>query len=141
MYIDPRPRRRRRRRATIPILLVAIGILAVVGYYANQRLELIRNPFETPTPSPTPTRTTLSYLAEGQALIEQGEIGEAIEAYRTVAEREPENDEVRRELTTLLIYTSRFDQALIYAQEAEAINPDDARNLADESPHKDQIVR
>lgn len=112
------------------MLILVIVILLVGGYYANSQFELVRNPFETPTPTLTPTRTTLSYLAEAQAYYEQGKLPEAIAAYEIVAEREPENDEVRRELVHLYIYVSEYAPALAYAREAEAINGDDARNLA-----------
>ena len=114
----------------MPLFIVAVAALLVVGYLANQEYDLLRNPFETPTPAPTPTRSALSYLDEAQGYLDQGKVLEAAETLTAIAEREPENDEVRREIAHLYVYGGQYSSALPPAREAVAINEDDARNQA-----------
>ena len=114
----------------MPFFIVAAAALLAVSFLANQEYDLLRNPFETPTPSPTPTRSALSFLDEAQSYIDQGKVVEAAKVLEMVAEREAENDEVRREIANLYIYGGQYSSALAPAREAVAIDEDNALSQA-----------
>lgn len=56
--------------------------------------------------TPTPTRTTSSYLQEGQAFFDAGNLAGAVLAYQDALQVDPGNADLQAELAQLLVYAS-----------------------------------
>lgn len=125
-------------RLLVWIVLIAAGLWTAtqIGTDPEARIK----PLFLPTP--TATRTAESYLLEAEAFFEAGKIDDpaardAIDAYRTALELDPENAQARAELARLLVYSTsllsttadkaaRLQEALDEAQRAAELAPDDS---------------
>lgn len=99
-------------------------------------------------PTPTPTRFAQSYASEGDALFTAGKLEDsigadgkvipgAITAYREAAKVDPNNAEVWAKLARIQTYSTallvnreeilaRLDEAIVSAEKAVEVNPDDS---------------
>lgn len=94
----------------------------------------IKQPFQS---TPTPTRFAVSYALEGDAQFTAGKLEDAITAYREAAKGDPSNAQLVAQLARIQIYSSamlvkdatikaRLEEALVSAEQAVALAPDDS---------------
>ena len=75
-----------RRRRSNPLRIIILVALVAGALYVNQVIVPATPPLFIPTP--TPTRSPESFLLDAQALIGEGRINQAIEAYKAAASGE-----------------------------------------------------
>ena len=85
--------------ALITLVLVIVGLLVLRSIFTGEI-----QPLQLSTP--TATRTANSYLEEGQAYFETGNLNSAIEAYQDALLVDPENVSVLTELARIQTYSS-----------------------------------
>lgn len=128
-----------RRRSNL-YRLFALVLLIMAGTWLVSRLWTgnVRNPF---SPTPTSTRTINSWVLEGEASFNAGNLPAAIAAYKQATQVDPTNAEALAELARIQAYSSRLlsndsdrlarlTEALQSADQAKAIAPDDSNVLA-----------
>ncbi|HEX7619668.1 MAG TPA: tetratricopeptide repeat protein [Anaerolineales bacterium] len=128
------------RRTSNLYRLFGLAFFILAGAWVISRLTTgeIRNPFD---PTPTPTRTINSWVLEGEASFEAGNLPAAITAYQEAVKVDPNNAGVLAELARIQTYSSRLlsndtdrlarlTDALKSADQAKAIAPDDGNVLA-----------
>ena len=123
---------RRRKRSSFWRILVLL-CLNVGGLYLIYNLrsdESTRLSLNTPTPMATPTRAAVSFAAEASDLYWEGKLDEAIAAYRSALDLEPDNWELYTVLARLLILRGHPEQGVDLAQEVLQRNPEDVSALA-----------
>jgi tetratricopeptide (TPR) repeat protein len=128
------------RRTSNLYLLFALALFILAGVWIIIRLHTgeIRNPFD---PTPTSTRTINSWVLEGEASFNAGDLPDAITAYQEATKVDPNNAEALAELARIQTYSSRLlsndtdrltrlTEALQSADQAKALAPDDSNVLA-----------
>jgi len=101
-------------------------LLTLIGaglYLLTVSPETIPQPFR---PTPTPTRTAASYAAEAENYYREGQLDEAIKTYEEAVRRDPTVIENYIPLVRLLVFRSRFNEAMDYADTALFVDPDSA---------------
>jgi tetratricopeptide (TPR) repeat protein len=120
--------------------LFGLTLFILAGAWVVLRLTTgeIRNPFD---PTPTSTRTINSWVLEGEASFEVGDLPAAITAYQEAVQVDPNNPAALAELARIQTYSSRLlsndtdrlarlTEALLSADQAKALAPDDSSVLA-----------
>jgi len=128
------------RRTSNLYRLFALVLFILAGVWIVIRLTTgeIPNPFD---PTPTSTRTINSWVLEGEALFEAGNLPAAITAYQEATKVDPNNAGVLAELARIQAYSSRLlsndtdrlarlTEALQSADQAKALAPEDSNVLA-----------
>lgn len=128
------------RRTSNLYRLFAMTLFILAGVWIVMRLKSgeIRNPFD---PTPTSTRTINSWVLEGEASFNAGDLPAAITAYQEGTKVDPNNAEALAELARIQAYSSRLlsndtdrltrlTEALQSADQAKALAPDDSNALA-----------
>jgi len=128
------------RRTSNLYRLFALALFILAGVWIVIRLTTgeIRNPFD---PTPTSTRTINSWVLEGEASFNAGDLPAAITAYQEATRVDPNNAEALAELARIQAYSSRLlsndtdrltrlTEALQSADQAKALAPDDSNVLA-----------
>jgi tetratricopeptide (TPR) repeat protein len=128
------------RRTSNLYRLFGLVVFIMAGAWVVLRLQTgeIRNPFD---PTPTSTRTTNSWVLEGEASFEAGNLPAAISAYQDAVKVDPNDASTLSELARIQAYSSRLlsndtdrlarlTDALKSADQAKAIAPDDSHVLA-----------
>jgi tetratricopeptide (TPR) repeat protein len=128
------------RRSSNLYRLFALAIFILAGAWIITRLTKgeIRNPFD---PTPTSTRTINSWVMEGEASFNAGDLPAAITAYQEAVQVDPNNAAVLAELARIQAYSSRLlpndtdrlarlTEALQSADHAKVLAPDDSHVLA-----------
>jgi tetratricopeptide (TPR) repeat protein len=128
------------RRTSNLYRLFALALFILAGSWIVIRLTTgeIRNPFD---PTPTSTRSTNSWVLEGEASFNAGDLPAAITAYQEASKVDPNNAETLSELARIQAYSSRLlsndtdrlarlTEAQQAADQAKAIAPDDSTVLA-----------
>ena len=98
----------------------------------------VRNPF---SPTPTATRTSNSWVLEGEASFNAGDLNTAITAYQQATQVDKNNADALAELARIQAYSSRLlsndsdrlarlTEALQSADQAKALAPEDSNVLA-----------
>ncbi len=129
---------RRRTSNLYRLFALALFILAGVWIVIRLRTGEIRNPFD---PTPTSTRTINSWVLEGEASFNAGDLPAAITAYQEAATVDPNNAEALAELARIQAYSSRLlsndsdrlarlTEAQQSADQAKSLAPDDSNVLA-----------
>jgi tetratricopeptide (TPR) repeat protein len=129
-----------RRRTSNLYRLFALGLLILAGVWVVTRLRtgVIGNPFD---PTPTSTRTRNSWVMEGEAFFNAGDLPAAISAYQGAVKADPNNTDVLAELARIQAYSSRLlsndtdrlsrlIEAQQSADQAKSIAPEDSNVLA-----------
>ena len=120
------------------LFFLAIFVLAGIWFIMRLGTGEIRNPF---SPTPTSTRTINSFVLEGNASFDAGNLNAAIEAYQQATEVDPSNAQVWAELARIQAYSSsllsndsdrlsRLEEALASADQAIALAPEESNVLA-----------
>jgi tetratricopeptide (TPR) repeat protein len=120
--------------------LFALALFILAGVWIVQRLYSgeIRNPFN---PTPTSTRTINSWVLEGEASFNAGDLTAAIRSYQEATRVDPNNAEALAELARIQAYSSRLlsndterltrlNEAQQSADQAKTLAPDDDNVLA-----------
>ncbi|TSA48108.1 MAG: tetratricopeptide repeat protein [Chloroflexi bacterium] len=128
------------RRTSNLYRLFALALFIIAGVWIVIRLKTgeIRNPFD---PTPTSTRTINSWVLEGEASFNAGDLPAAITAYQEATRVDPNNAEALAELARIQAYSSRLlsndtdrltrlTEAQQSADQAKALAPDDSNVLA-----------
>jgi tetratricopeptide (TPR) repeat protein len=128
------------RRTSNLYRLFALAVFILAGAWVVLRLHTgeIRNPFD---PTPTSTRTINSWVMEGEASFEAGNLPAAISAYQNAVKVDPNDAGALAELARIQTYSSRLlsndtdrlarlTDALQSADQAKAIAPDKSNVLA-----------
>jgi tetratricopeptide (TPR) repeat protein len=128
------------RRTSNLYRLFGLAVFIMAGAWVVSRLQTgeIRNPFD---PTPTSTRTINSWLLEGEASFEAGNLPAAISAYQDAVKVDPNDAAAFAELARIQTYSSRLlsndtdrlarlTDALNSADQAIALAPDDSNVLA-----------
>jgi tetratricopeptide (TPR) repeat protein len=115
-------------------LFILAGVWIIIRLYTGE----ISNPFD---PTPTSTRTINSWVLEGEASFNAGDLPAAITAYQEAAKVDPNNAEALAELARIQAYSSRLlsndtdrltrlTEALQSADQAKTLSPEDDNVLA-----------
>jgi len=128
------------RRTSNLYRLVALALFILGGIWIVIRLNTgeIPNPFN---PTPTSTRTINSWVLEGEASFNAGDLPAAIAAYLEATKVDPNNAGALAELARIQAYSSRLlsndtdrltrlTEALESADQARALAPEDSNVLA-----------
>lgn len=128
------------RRTSNLYRLFGLAVFIMAGAWVVLRLKTgeIRSPFD---PTPTSTRTINSWLLEGEASFEAGNLPAAISAYQDAVKVDPNDAAAFAELARIQTYSSRLlsndtdrlarmTDALNSADQAIALAPDDSNVLA-----------
>jgi tetratricopeptide (TPR) repeat protein len=128
------------RRTSNIYRLFTLAILILAGGWLAIRLHTgeIRSPF---SPTPTSTRTINSFVLEGDAFFDAGNLNAAITAYQQATQVDASNPQVWAKLARIQTYSSRLlssdvdrlarlTEALKSADQAIALAPDDSDVLA-----------
>ena len=128
------------RRTSNLYRLFALAVFILVGGWLVIRLYAgeIRNPFD---PTPTSTRTINSWVQEGEASFNAGDLPAAITAYQEATRVDPGNAAAMAELARIQAYSSRLlsndtdrlarlTEAQQSADQAKTLSPDDSNVLA-----------
>jgi tetratricopeptide (TPR) repeat protein len=128
------------RRTSNLYRLFFLAIFALAGVWLVTRLGsgAIRNPF---SPTPTSTRTINSFVLEGNASFDAGNLNAAIESYQQATKVDPSNAQVWAELARIQAYSSsllsndsdrlsRLTEALKSADQAKILAPENSDVLA-----------
>lgn len=128
------------RRTSNLYRLFVMTLLILGGTWLIIRLRTgeVRSPFE---PTPTSTRTINSWLMEGDAFFNAGDLNSAISAYEDATRVDPNNAEALAKLARIQAYSSRLlsndtdrltrlSDALQSADRAKALAPEDTDILA-----------
>jgi len=115
-------------------LFILSGVWIVLRLFTGE----IRNPFD---PTPTSTRTISSWVLEGEASFNAGDLPAAITAYQEATKVDPNNAGAMAELARIQAYSSRLlsndtdrltrlAEALQSADQAKFLAPEDSNVLA-----------
>jgi tetratricopeptide (TPR) repeat protein len=128
------------RRTTNVYRLFVLALLIMAGAWLIIRLTSheIANPF---SPTPTSTRMIDSWVQEGEASFNAGDLPAAITAYQEALRVDPNNAEIQAELARIQAYSSRLlsndsdrlvrlTEALQSADQAKTLAPEDSNVLA-----------
>ena len=129
-----------RRRTSNLYRLFALALFIMAGTWLVARLWTgeVRNPF---SPTPTATRTSNSWVLEGEASFNAGDLNTAITAYQQATKVDKNNAAALAELARIQAYSSRLlsndsdrlarlTDALQSADQAKALAPEDSNVLA-----------
>lgn len=128
------------RRTSNLYRLFGLAVVLVLGiwFVGQMRKGEISSPF---APTPTATRTVNSWMLEGEALFMAGQLESAILAYTEATSVEPTNVSAWANLARVQAYSSslltsdtarltRLTEALVSADQAKALAPEDSNILA-----------
>ncbi|NPV55182.1 MAG: tetratricopeptide repeat protein [Anaerolineae bacterium] len=118
---------RRRKPVNFGRVLILLALIGGAVYF-NQVIVPETPPLFIPTP--TATRAPESYVTEAEALVQEGKLPQAIEAYQKAIQVDPKNAASYVVLSRLQIYAGDYAQALINAENALLLNPNNALALA-----------
>lgn len=117
-----------RRRRGNPLRIVFLVLLIGIGIYVNQVVIADVPPLFLPTP--TPTRAPESFVTDAELLVNDGKLAQAIDAYKQAILADPKNTGNYISVARLMIYLSRFDEALEQASNALLLNENNAMAYA-----------
>ena len=128
MYLQGRSLKLRRkgrrsdpRRVFLLILLISAGLFLV----SLRQQGVVRPLFE---PTAAPTRFPETYANEGQAWFAAGKLKEAIAAYDLATRADPKNLDYWVAKSRIEIYAEKYEDALVSAQTAVKVAPNDAKS-------------
>ena len=118
---------RRKRRPNI-FGWTVFGLVLLFGYYFNQvYLPTQPNPFEA---TPTPTRSPESFVTEAEALLKDGKMVQAIEAYQSAINSSPRDPILYIAIAQVQVLAGEPEEAQKNAENALLLNPNNSMALA-----------
>jgi len=126
MYLGNGPPRRRTGSNPIRVLILLVLIGAGL-YLLTVEPEIVQERFRA---TPTATRTAETYAADAATYYMDGDLDKAIQAYEEAIRHDPTVLGYYIELTRLLVFESRYDEALDYADTALFVEPDNPAAMA-----------
>jgi len=111
--------RKRTKRAN-PWRVMALLVFLGVALYINQVIVPTVPPLFIPTP--TPTRSPESFVSDADALLGQGKMLQAIQAYKLAIQADPKNPTNYLTIARLLVWTGSYAEALTNAENALLLN-------------------
>lgn len=109
------------RRVFLLLLLIGAGVFLV-----SLRQQGVVQPLFQPTPAPTRIPTT--YANEGEAWFAAGKLNEAIAAYDLATRADPKNLDYWVAKARIEIYAEQYEAALVSAETARVLAPNDAKS-------------
>lgn len=109
------------RRVFLLVLLIGAGVFLV-----SLRQQGVVQPLFQPTAAPTRIPTT--YANEGEAWFAAGKLTEAIAAYDLATKADPKNLDYWVAKARIEIYAERYEDALVSAETALLVAPNDAKS-------------
>jgi len=119
--------KRRNYRGLIWLLILIAGAFTVLVYGQQKGLPFIKR---AATPTPGPAFTATEKIAEGDALLLEGKIQPAIEAYQKAAQLDPDNAIALARWGRLLAIRRKTKLALQKTTRAVQLAPNDVEVLA-----------
>jgi tetratricopeptide (TPR) repeat protein len=120
--------------------MFAWTVLILAGFWFTRQVNssTIQNPF---SPAPTSTRTINSFVSEGDAFFDAGNLGAAIQAYQQATQVDASNAQIWAKLARIQAYSSRLlsndvdrlsrlTNALQSADQAKTLAGEDSNVLA-----------
>lgn len=111
--------RQRRPRVNWFLVAVVLVLIGIVTYLDRYILPTATSPF---LPTMTPTREAESYVAEGEALFQQGKLLQSIDAYLEAIRIQPEDPATYIALARVQIFAGKYDEALVNAENSLLLN-------------------
>jgi tetratricopeptide (TPR) repeat protein len=121
------------KKTAVYVALILVGL----AFYKLMDLNYIRSPFAAP---PTPTRSAVSWVEEGKAFFDAGNLEDSILAYQSAVGVDPKNAQLWTELARIQTYSSallltpknqeRMQQAQDSIRKALAIDKEYAQGYA-----------
>ncbi len=111
--------RHRRPRVNWLLVIIVLILIGIVTYVDRFILPTATSPF---LPTMTPTREAESYVAEGEALFNQGKLLQSIDAYREAMRIHPEDPTTYIALARVEIFAGQYDDALVNAENSLLLN-------------------
>jgi tetratricopeptide (TPR) repeat protein len=113
-----------RKRGRRPNLFRIFALLTLIAgaLYVDRVVVPATPPLFIPTA--TPTRNPESFVAEADALLEDGKLNQAITAYEKAIRSDPNNVSIYLSLARAQMYTNQYEEALKNAQNALVKNND-----------------
>jgi len=104
------------------------GLVVLFGYFFNQvYLPTQQNPFEA---TPTPTRSPESFVTEAEALLKDGKMAGAIEAYQSAINSSPRDPVLYVAIAQVQVLAGEPEEAQKNAENALLLNPNNSMALA-----------
>lgn len=122
MEIRRQPPRYPRGGPSCLLFIVVIVAAIVAGYIFINRAIVIDAVM--PDPTAIPTRSPASYAVRGELFKKDGEYDQAIEAWQSAVELDPNNTSYYKPLISLLVQQKRSAEALELAEKANLLLPD-----------------
>ena len=111
--------RQRRPRINWVLVIIVIILIVIVTYADAYILPNAQSPF---LPTMTATREPESYVAEGEALFNQGKLLQSIAAYEQALRIQPEDPATYISLARVQIFAGKYDEALVNAENSLLLN-------------------
>jgi len=111
--------RQRRPRVNWFLIIIVIALIGIVTYVDRFILPTAQSPF---LPTMTPTREAESYVADAEALFNQGKLLQSIDAYREAVRIQPEDPSTYIALARVQIFAGKYDDALVNAENSLLLN-------------------
>lgn len=100
----------KRQKRSNPTRMAFWVILILIGIYVNQFIVPVTPPLFIPTP--TPTISPEAYLAEAEKAFNAGKLKQAISAYTSALQTDPNNRATYVALARVLAYDGQYEEAL-----------------------------
>ena len=114
------------RRGPSCLLVIFIGVGIFLGVFVIQNAEEVRDVI-VPTPTPEPTRSATEYALLADIAEREGSLEEAAGYYAEAVRLDATNPEIYIRYIDLLIKLGEAEQALVRAEEAAVLAPDNDR--------------
>ena len=114
----------KRRKRSNPWRIITLIILVGAAIYVNQVVVPVTPPLFIPTP--TATRSPESFVSDAEALLDEGKMSQAIQAYQQAILADPGNASNYVTIAKLYIYNGDYVKAVENAENALLLNQNNA---------------
>ena len=114
----------KRRKRSNPWRLLVLVVLVGGAIYVNQVVVPVTPPLFIPTP--TATRSPESFVSDAEALLDEGKMSQAIQAYQEAILADPNNGSNYVTIARLYIYNGDYAKAVENAENALLLNQNNA---------------
>lgn len=114
---------RKRYKVNWLMVFTLLVLIAILTYVDRVIVPAIPPPF---VPSPTPTRAAESFVAEAEALFDQGKLLQAIELYQQALRANPNDDAIYTAMARVQVFAGLYEDAQESAASAILLNKNSA---------------